>query len=102
GPDPAVTRARRSRSAGPRVRGEVPHLHHQRGHPPPRSDLRRPPARRRIVSAPDTSATAGGPAATAVTATLTCPLRGSDMVETFTVIRGELGAPHLSVLPVLG
>lgn len=54
------------------------------------------------MSAPDTSATAGGPAAAAVTATLTCPLRGSDMVETFTVIRGELGAPHLSVLPVLG
>ena len=54
------------------------------------------------MSAPDTSATAGGPAATAVTATFTAPLRGSDMVETFTVIRGELGSPHLSVLPVLG
>ncbi|PZP37855.1 MAG: hypothetical protein DI613_00815 [Kocuria rhizophila] len=42
------------------------------------------------------------PAATALTATFTQPLRGTDMVETFTVIRGELGAPHLSVLPVLG
>jgi len=55
------------------------------------------------VSARDTtSATVTSPAATALTATFTQPLRGTDMVETFTVIRGELGAPHLSVLPVLG
>lgn len=55
------------------------------------------------MSARDTtSATVTSPAATALTATFTQPLRGTDMVETFTVIRGELGAPHLSVLPVLG
>lgn len=38
----------------------------------------------------------------AVTATTVAPLRGTDAVETFTVIRGELGAPHLSCLPILG
>lgn len=54
------------------------------------------------MSATETSSTATDPADTAVTATFTEPLRGTDMVETFTVIRGELGAPHLSVLPVLG
>ncbi|WP_223286623.1 hypothetical protein [Kocuria atrinae] len=54
------------------------------------------------MSATETPTTATDPAATAVTATFTEPLRGTDMVETFTVIRGELGAPHLSVLPVLG
>ena len=42
------------------------------------------------------------PAAHAVTATCPEPLRGTDMVETFTVLRGELGAPHLSALPALG
>lgn len=54
------------------------------------------------MSATETPINATDPAATAVTATFTEPLRGTDMVETFTVIRGELGAPHLSVLPVLG
>ncbi|WP_223840818.1 MULTISPECIES: hypothetical protein [unclassified Candidatus Sulfotelmatobacter] len=54
------------------------------------------------MSALNTSVTAPDPAATAVTATVTAPLRGSDMVETMTVIRGELGSPHLSALPVLG
>lgn len=42
------------------------------------------------------------PSRSAVTATLTRPLRGTDMVEAVSVIRGELGSPHLSVLPVLG
>ena len=37
----------------------------------------------------------------AVTATLTRPLRGTDLLETFTVLRGELGAPHLSPVPLL-
>lgn len=41
------------------------------------------------------------PAASAVTAALGWPLRGTDMLETLTVLRGELGAPHLSELPVL-
>lgn len=42
------------------------------------------------------------PSDTAVTATLTRPLRGTDMVQAVSVIRGELGSPQLSVLPVLG
>ncbi|RLY94601.1 hypothetical protein EAE32_05400 [Kocuria tytonicola] len=37
----------------------------------------------------------------AVTATLTRPLRGTDLPETFRVLRGELGAPHLSAVPLL-
>jgi|GEM_PF-4306480 len=37
----------------------------------------------------------------AVTATLTRPLRGTDVVETFTVLRGELGDPHRAAVPVL-
>ena len=41
------------------------------------------------------------PAPSQVTATLTHPLRGTDMVEAVSVLRGELGSPHLSVLPVL-
>lgn len=42
-----------------------------------------------------------GPTGDAVTATLTRPLRGTDLPETFTVLRGELGAPHLSAVPLL-
>lgn len=37
----------------------------------------------------------------AITATLTRALRGTDFPETFTVLRGELGAPHLSTVPLL-
>lgn len=37
----------------------------------------------------------------AVTATLTRSLRGTDLLETFTVLRGELGAPHLATVPLL-
>lgn len=37
----------------------------------------------------------------AVTATLTRPLRGTDVVETFIVLRGELGDPHRAAVPVL-
>ena len=40
-----------------------------------------------------------GFATDAVTATLTRPLRGTDLVETFTVLRGELGAPHRAAVP---
>lgn len=54
------------------------------------------------MSSQESSTTATNAGAAAVTATFTESLRGTDMVETFTVIRGELGAPHLSVLPVLG
>ena len=42
-----------------------------------------------------------GFATDAVTATLTRPLRGTDLVETFTVLRGELGAPHRAAVPLL-
>ncbi|QMS57531.1 hypothetical protein [Kocuria varians] len=41
------------------------------------------------------------PAGDAVTATLTRALRGTDLFETFTVLRGELGAAHLAGVPVL-
>ena len=41
------------------------------------------------------------PTGDAVTATLTRALRGTDPFETFTVLRGELGAPHLASVPVL-
>lgn len=34
-------------------------------------------------------------------ATVLAQLPGTDMVETLTVLRGELGAPHRSVLPIL-
>ncbi|WP_158591123.1 hypothetical protein [Kocuria tytonis] len=42
-----------------------------------------------------------GFAASRITATLTRALRGTDVVETFTVLRGELGAPHLAAVPLL-
>ena len=37
----------------------------------------------------------------AVTATLTRALRGTDVVEAFTVLRGEMGAPHRAAVPLL-
>ncbi|MDO4918654.1 hypothetical protein [Kocuria sp.] len=40
-------------------------------------------------------------AADATTATLTRALRGTDPVEAFTVLRGELGAPHRAAVPLL-
>lgn len=39
--------------------------------------------------------------ATATRASVLAELPGTDVVETATVIRGELGAPHRSVLPIL-
>ena len=50
----------------------------------------------------DSSSTGVNAVDAAVTATFTEALRGTNMVESFTVIRGELGAPHLAALPVLG
>src|SRR5690606_14717017 len=103
-PDRPAPGARGVRTARPRVRREVPELHHQRGHPPPRGPLRGPPAagRRPLVSR---SAPSGGrrtdPDVPGVVGTALGAMPGTDVVESVTLLRGELGAPHISFLPVL-